>query len=273
MHSVSVDYDDEESLVKALTGQQFFIICLGVRTPPDTHSKLVRGAVKAGVPYIMPNVYGGDIDSQKLREDPLYGANIAKNADEITKLGAGRVVMVCGFWYEWSLVVGEQWFGFDVVKRKAVLCDDGLTKITVSTWDQCGRALAAFLNLPESGARLCVSEFKEKPFYFCSFRICQREMLDSLNRVMGTSDKDWEITYEPAKQRYDDGMAEMKSGNMLGFAKAMYAGAIQPDSGADFEYRGLINEELGLPKEDLDEATKRALEFLRNGTIVNPMTG
>ena len=69
-----VNYDDEASLVSAFQGQQFLVITLSVRAPPDTHSKLVKAAVKAGVPYVMPNTYGLDKENESLAEESLIGA-------------------------------------------------------------------------------------------------------------------------------------------------------------------------------------------------------
>ena len=56
-----VNYDNEESLVNALKGQEVLIITLSVQAPKDTQSKLVSAAAKAGVPYVFHNTYGGDI--------------------------------------------------------------------------------------------------------------------------------------------------------------------------------------------------------------------
>ena len=261
-----VNYDDEASLVSAFQGQQFLVITLSVRAPPDTHSKLVKAAAQAGVPFIMPNVYGSDILNKSLGEENLIGTNYLKYCAEIESLGASYIAMVCGFWYEWSLALGEPWFGFDIKDRKVTFFDDGNTRINVSTWQQCGRALAALLSFPESGASPAISQWKNKPFYIASFRVCQRDMLDSLHRVIGTTDKDWEITHEPTGQRYKNGINEMQKGAMTGFAKAMYSRNFFPNGDGDFESsRGLANDLIGLPKEDLDEATKRAVEMVESG--------
>lgn len=67
-----VDYNDEATLMAALKDQDFLVITLSFLAPPDTHSKLVRAAVMAGVPYIMPNAYGTDIyGNPKLLDDIL----------------------------------------------------------------------------------------------------------------------------------------------------------------------------------------------------------
>ena len=266
--TVQVNYDDEKSLVSALQGQQFLIITLVNTAPPDTHSKIVQAAVKAGVPYIMPNVYGGDIENEALVAEDLYSGNALKKCEEIQSLGSAYIAMACGYWYEWSLARGEKWFGFDIKNRKVTFFDDGKTKINASTWKQCGRALAALLNLPEDGATPALIQWKNKSFFLSSFRISQSDMLDSLHRIIGTTDKDWEITYEPTAHRYKDGVAEMKNGDRTGFAKAMYSRTFYPNGDGDYESsRGTVNDLLGLPREDLDEATKRTVEMIENGSM------
>lgn len=261
-----VNYDEEKSLVSALQGQQFLIITLPARAPPEAHSKIVKAGIKAGVPYMMPNTYGSDIRNTTLGEEDLYGKTALQHCLEIENLGASYVAMVCGFWYQWSLALGESWFGFDIKNRKVTFFDDGNTLVNVSTMKQCGRALAALLTLPESGTSPALSEWKNQPFYFASFRVCQRDMLDSIHRVTGTTDKDWEFTSQPTAQRYKDGLDEMKNGIWTGFAKAMYSRAFYPTGDADYESsRGLSNDLLGLPKEDLDEATKMAVEMVESG--------
>ena len=259
-----VNYDDDgQSLVSALQGQQFLVITLSVRAPPETHSKLVKAAAKAGVPYIMPNVYGSDIQNKSLREEDLYGATSLQRCADIESSGASYIAMVCGFWYEWSLALGEPCFGFDIKNKKVTFFDDGKTPVNATTWRQCGRALAALLSLPESGTSPAMSQWNNKPFYISSFRVSQRDMLDSIHRVTGTTDKDWEITHEPTAQRYKKGIDEMKEGVMTGFAKAMYSRVFFPNGDGDFESsRGLANDLVGLPKEDLDEATRRTVEMV-----------
>ena len=83
---------------------------------------------------------------------------------------------------------------------------------------------------------------------------------------MGTTDKDWEITSEPTAQRYKDGVEEMQKGQMTGSVKVMYTRTFYPNSDGDFESsKGLSNDVLGLPKEDLGETTKRAVDMVESG--------
>ena len=258
---VEVDYDNEESVVAALKDQQFLAITLSVRAPPDTHSKIVKAAIKAGVKYIMPNAYGGDLFNPKLAEEPYAKANIGK-IREITELGGDYIMMVCGFWYEWSLALGEYWYGFDIKNKKVVFYDDGKTKIKTSTWEQCGRAFAALLSLPESGASPSVADFKNKAVGLESFEVSQRDMLDSLHRVLGDTDADWTITYEPTDKRYAEGLARFQKGEMTGFAQALYARGFYNDGTG---LHATVNDVLGLKLEDLDTCTKNAVEMVNSG--------
>lgn len=113
----------------------------------------------------------------------------------------------------------------------------------------------------------CVTDWKNKPLYINSFKISQRDMLDSLNRVLETTDKDWTIDFEPTDVRFKRGLAELQNGNaMVGFPTASYARIFYPEGAGDFESRwGLSNKLLGLPEEHLDEATKRVVEMVENG--------
>ncbi|KAJ5773014.1 isoflavone reductase family protein (CipA) [Penicillium paradoxum] len=58
------------------------------------------------------------------------------------------------------------------------------------------------------------------------------------------TDADWTITHEDTKKRYEDGLAQVKVGNMAGVAKLLAQ-----------------TEQLDLPDESFDESTKAGVEF------------
>jgi hypothetical protein len=158
-------------------------------------------------------------------------------------------------------------FGFDLDNRIATLFDDGETPISVSTWPQIGRAVAALLSLPLDK----LEAYRNKQVYINSFTITQKEMLASLQRVTGTSESDWTITKQSVTERYSQGQVELGKGDRVGFVKMMYSRIFFPDGNGNFEKRrGLANAALGLPKEDLDEATKRATD--RGAAAYRPST-
>jgi hypothetical protein len=212
----------------------------------------------------MPNVYGYPARPDHAATSVFGNLIVDRIADVHNTNVSAPVTLACGFWYEWSLALGEPWFGFTIQDRKVTLFDDGARPITVSTWDQCGRAVAALLGLPESGASPSVADYKDKTLLISSFTVSQRDMLDSLHRVLGTTDEDWEITYEGSVKRVGEGKAAMQKGDQRGFAKALYCEVFDP-SNETSAYVAVDNEVLGLPKEDLDAATKRAVELVESG--------
>lgn len=213
----------------------------------------------------MPNAYGFDFSNQGFMNDIPAATGSLNHCKEVEQMGASYIAMVCSFWYEWSLGLGEPLFGLDIKTKKAVFFDDGKTKINSSTWRQCGRAVAALLSLPEHGD-VSLDTWRNKQFYISSFKVSQREMLDSIHRVTGSSDVDWEISYQKSEERYKQGMQDMQKGDHMGFARAMYSRVFYPNGDGDFEARrGLDNESLGLRKEDMDEATKRTVEMVEAG--------
>ena len=174
---------------------------------------------------------------------------------------------MCSFWYEFSLGGGPERYGFDFKNRTVTFFDDGNTRINTSTWPQCGRAVANLLSLKvlpddENDKSPCLANFRNNSVYISSFNVSQKDMLDSVMRVTGTTEKDWKVDYEDVKERYKNGMEEFKKGNMLGFAKLLYSRVFFPDGSGNYEAtKGLHNDILGLPKEDLDEYTKIAVEM------------
>ena len=142
-----------------------------------------------------------------------------------------------------------------------------MIQLTMANARQVGRAVAALLNLPiepqgGSNEQPCLAKYKNQVVYINSFTVSQRDMLASALRVTGTHESDWMIEKKPAREQYIIGMKDMKEGkkpsaNFL-YARVFIPG---PDGGGDFEStQETLNTTLGLPKEDIDEATKRAIE-------------
>ncbi|KAK1148469.1 hypothetical protein N8T08_009474 [Aspergillus melleus] len=274
VHIARVDYsgDDDSALVEALRGQQVLIITMAVMAPRDTTKKLVRAAAKAGVPYIQPNWFGHDSQNPKLLEESLLSHY--DTCAEIERLGVSSYLLLnCNFWYEFSLGGGPDRYGFDFPNRSLILFDDGNTPLNTSTWPQCGRALASLLSLKElpddeADKSPTLSQFRNGPVYISSFRLSQRDMLESVKRVTGTTDADWKITHESSEQRWKEAHAEVMQGNFAGFAKQLYSRMFFPNGDADLESKyELDNAVLGLPVEDLDEYTAIGVRIGENQEV------
>lgn len=215
----------------------------------------------------MPKGYGADIENTKLGEDMMTGPTAKAARDEIESLGMQWITVCCGFWYDYSLAGGEARLGFDFDERTLTIYDDGETKNSMSTLSQVGRAVAkvlSFKELPqdEKDTSLTVSTWLNKPIYLKSFVINQTDMFESVKRVTCTSDADWTVTHEDSKKRYADGLAMVKTGNMAGFGKLLYARGFFPDGASDFSAKA-HNEVLSLPEESLDEATRDGIDMVK----------
>ncbi|CAG7920080.1 unnamed protein product [Penicillium olsonii] len=260
----TIDYSKPETIVEALKGQDALIITLSGGTPNEVDLALFKAAGEAGVPWILPNEWGPDSANQDLIKDiPIFKPKEV-NRKAIADLGKSSYISVgTGFWYEWSLAIPSA-FGIDFANKTATLFDEGETKISTSTWPQIGRTVAALLSLPIQSEGVCLNDLRNQVVYADSFTISQKDMLESAFRVTGTTEKDWTITKQSARERYESGMKEMQGGDRIGFVKSLYTRIFFDDGAGNFSSKGTLNEALALPKEDIDEATRLAIERSKN---------
>ncbi|KAH8646784.1 hypothetical protein BX600DRAFT_518809 [Xylariales sp. PMI_506] len=260
----TIDYDKPETLVEALRGQDALVITLAGQVPGDTDTKLITAAAEAGVPWILPNEWAPDTANEALVKDIFVFQPKATVRKAIVDLGKSSYIAIStGFWYEWSLAIAPA-FGVDFKSQTVTLFDEGETKISVSTWPQVGRAVAALLSLPiksqGSDEETSLESLKNKVVYVNSFNVSQKDMLESVLRVTGTKIEDWTVAKEPSQQRYAEGIKAIQHGDRIGFAKMLYTRVFYPDGAGDLERKGTLNKVLRLPQEDLDEATRVAWE-------------
>jgi NAD(P)-dependent dehydrogenase (short-subunit alcohol dehydrogenase family) len=255
-----IDYDSPDTIVKALTGQDALVITMSVFAR-EAQEKLIRGAAQAGVPWVLPNEFGMYNTEEAQNETIGPGKTIARKL--IESLGVSSWISVTsGFWYEYSLSGG--YYGIDIPKREVVFFDDGTQRLNTSTWNQTGLAVANLLSLPVSASDSSASnleQYRNRMIFVSSFALSQREMLEAVQKSTGTTEKDWKITSEPAKQRLATAKERVKMGDRKSFAIALYTRYFIDEAGLFEKNRGLNNDELGLPKENLDEATKRAVDL------------
>ncbi|CAI6294230.1 unnamed protein product [Periconia digitata] len=273
VHIATIDYSNPSTLVEALKNQDVLIITLAVAAPPGTATALAEAAAKAGVPWILPNEFGTDTNDPIVGNDTFVNQSKIDDRNAIEKLGVSSWIGICtGFWYEHSLS-GPEWYGIDVLDKKCVFFDDGTQRINTTTWPQVGRAVANLLALPilphdEADTRTTLDSFRNRMAYVSSFAVNQREMLDSVQRVTQTTDAEWTITRENSRERYEKAKQEMFAGDRRAFGRVLYTRYFFSGENAGLVEvtRGLDNERLGLvEKEDLDEATRKAIALAEGG--------
>ncbi|KAJ5626480.1 hypothetical protein N7528_003907 [Penicillium herquei] len=262
-----IDYKNRSALVEALRGQDVLIITLAGNAPPDQEEKLIEAAAEADIAWVIPNEWGPDSDNRQLAKDTMFGEAKQKTRRYIESCGKSSwLCLVCGFWYTFSLTGSPLRFGFDFPNKTMTFYDDGKTKINTTTLEQCGRALAQLLSLkihPESenDKSTTLSQFTNKSVYVSSFLVNQKDLFHSVLRATGTAEEEWSIKCQDVKERYQEGLEEVKGGNLDGMYKLLYARVFYPNGDGNFEEsRGLQNDVLALPKEDLDETTKIAIQ-------------
>lgn len=274
---IYVDYsgDDDAALVEALRGQQVLLITMAVTAPRGTINKLVRAAAKAGVPYVLPNWFGHNNANSSLCDDSMLSANRDSILAEFEALDTtSYIFLVCNFWYEFSLGGGPDRFGFDFKNRSFIQFDETDVIFNITTWPQCGRAIASLLSLKEfpddeQDTLPTLSQFANSSVYISSFRLSQRDMWESVKRVTGTVDDDWTITHESATQRWKESRAAVEKGDFASFPRMLYSRMFFPTADGDYQSRReLHNNLLGLPVEDLDEYTAIAIRMGENDEVV-----
>jgi hypothetical protein len=274
---VRIDYTSEaesdvSALVDALRGQQALVITMNVQAL-SAITNIVRAAAKAGIPYILPNWFGHNAANDKLIKDSMM-SGLFGSVKEIERLGVSSYfLLVCNFWYEFSLGGGPDRYGFDFKKRSLILFNDGNVKINTSTWPQCGRAVAGLLGLKElpedeNDESPTITQFRSGCVYVASFRLSQRDIFESVKRVTGSTDEDWAISHGNTEERYKEGFEAVKSGDHKGWMKMGYSRMFFDNGDGDYETsRGLDNAVLGLPEDDLDAATKVGIKMGENGEV------
>ncbi|CAK7204610.1 hypothetical protein SEUCBS139899_007368 [Sporothrix eucalyptigena] len=279
-----IDYEDPSTIVKALTGQDFFIITLSVRAPRDLGAKLAAAAAEAGVKWVMPNAYGPNPRNTAMYDEMGFGQAFRAHMAKLHELKLNPVLLTCGFWYEFSLAGGLIRYGFDIANRKFTRFDEGDAKIYTSTLPQCGRGVAALLSLPvlpedASDSSTTLSNFVEpNSAYIKSFHVSQNDMFASLKRVTGTTDADWTIKTESSQARWANATKALQSGGGIeldgvtplgpfqAFGMVMYSRIFFPGTDGLTE-KDIVNDKLGLPQEDLDEWTKEAVRLVESGEL------
>lgn len=272
--AIPVDYDDHAALVSALTNQDALIITMNAQAR-DVQPKIIAAAGEAKVSFILPNEWGTDTRSNPekvealLNDLPAFRSLPAARAQIDALPHTSYISVGTGFWFEWSMSFPAG-FGFALNDRKVTFYDQGEQNISVSTWPQIGRAVAGLLSLPiepENGdEKHSLEHFRNNIALINSFTVSQKSIFASVLKATGTTEKDWDITYQPVQERFAEGVKLLEGGDFQGFAQLLYARNFYPESPMDFEHtRGTDNAILGIKTEDLDDWTQKVADKVKGG--------
>jgi hypothetical protein len=157
-------------------------------------------------------------------------------------------------------------FKINVKERTALLLSGGTAKFNTTNLNTVALAVARLFTLPISSpnnSSPSLSTYANKHIYISSFLTSQREILNSVQKATGTTDKDWKIENMDVEEFIEEGRRMIASGEWMGVANLVYGATMKEGPGGDYEsVRGVANEILGLEKEDLDECVRGLLPAL-----------
>lgn len=187
-----------------------------------------------------------------------YVASLATRAE---KEGGvfGWTSMVCGHFFDYGL--GTKLLGFDVEERKVKMFDGGTAKWSTCTRERIGEAVARAVMVDggeDEGRR---GKVRNRLLYVQSFAVSQREVLSTLERVLGEGGKgeEWKIEevdsgklisrLKEEVERTGDSEKTEELVGVLGMTDADWR-----------QRKGFANGVLGLEDEDLEVVVKRVMK-------------
>lgn len=101
------------------------------------------------------------------------------------------------------------------------------------TLKRVGDAVAELLSLPEDE----LSADKNKPFYISSFLITQRDRLESVQCVAGTTDADWEVPQRDIDELVRECNDRLKKGDRMAAIPKLYSSQFRQGHGGNYNHK------------------------------------
>ncbi|KAI9295398.1 NAD(P)-binding protein, partial [Neoconidiobolus thromboides FSU 785] len=139
---VEIDYNSQESLVKALGGIDVVISALSTPDFVVVNSNLIDASVKSKVKLFIPSEFGAEVEGV---ENPFTSPKWAVRK-HLESSGLDYIYYNNGFFIEHLLA---DLFGINVHSHEAKVIGSGDTKLTVTSINDVGRFVAQTYFLPE----------------------------------------------------------------------------------------------------------------------------
>jgi hypothetical protein len=242
---IRADYNDPHSLKVAMQGQDVVISMVGGNAAGD-QNKFIDAALAAGVKRFFPSEFGPYSRDSKFSE--LMPAVLPAKAGTVDYLRSKEAEMswsslVTGAWFDWAMKAGL--LGFDLASKTVTFIDGGTSVFTTTTLSTVGKALVAMLEHPD--------ETKNTYVFVSSFNISQRDILEVVEKVDGQK---WTIKHITSEEVIASGKRKLAAGDFAGIMDLVRGGACGKQGLGDSRPYGLWNNQLGLPKEDIEKAIR-----------------
>lgn len=248
---INTDYSSS-SLAEAFKGQDAVVSALAF-AGLGTQIALVDAAIAAGVKVFLPSEFGLDTASPNAVQT-IPGIKVKVDTMEYLKSVQDKIswtVVVTGALFDWGFDFPGAG-GWNVPARTAVIWDGGDIPFEATNLTQTGNAVVATLKKPELS--------KNQSIYVNSFTTTQNEVLRALEKAVGEK---FQVTNASVEETWKAGMEKAAGGGegqRDGVIATIHAGYYGKGNINHYSAtRGLWNERLGLPKEDLDESIREIL--------------
>ncbi|KAF2795565.1 NAD(P)-binding protein [Melanomma pulvis-pyrius CBS 109.77] len=249
---VEVDLSDA-SLLEAFKNQDAVVSTISSITPGGALSlqkSFIDAAIAANVQIFIPSEFGIDTaDPSASRyvpfiEDKIEIADyLRRNQSKIS-----WAAFITGSVFDWGLNI-PGFGGWNIADRSVTVFDGGDIPYEATTLRQVGKAIAKGLKAPEL--------IKNKYVYVNSFTVNQNQVLKAIESAVGEK---FTVSKGAVEDLWQSGATQVKEGDPFGVL-GMIAGAIYGKGNlANYSAtKGLWNEKLGLPHEDLAEVLHKYL--------------
>lgn len=250
---VKSDYSSD-SLKSAFAGQDAIVSIVG--TPGfAAQQTIIDAAIASGVKRFIPSEYGCDTSSPDVvKLVPFLGGK--RQVVEYLQTKESSIswtALITGPFFDWGLKTG--FLGFNLGEKKATLWDGGETTFAVSNLNTIGKALVALLSKGSA-----YDKSKNSYVHIASHVVTQKQVVASLEKATGSK---WAIAGEvDVDTRVKEVGEKLAKGDFSSATDLLLAATYgkKQKLGAFPKY---WNDELDLPKEDLDQITKETVEGKR----------
>ncbi|KKZ68496.1 hypothetical protein EMCG_05855 [[Emmonsia] crescens] len=238
-HSLTEIFKDQDAVI-SIVGPSAFA----------EQKKIVDAAIAAGVKIFIPSEYGNDTKNPKVLEiAPLLAGKRAlveyleSQQDKIT-----WTALITGPFADWGIT--HHFLQYDILRKSAIVWDDGNVPVSQSTQQQVGRALVAILEHPSETANHYV--------YVSSYTVTANEILTALEKATGSK---WKVENINLEQTLSEAKEKVSKGEIdLGVTRDLIrAACYTKEAYCDFR-KFLWNDRLGLKEEGLEVVIKRLIE-------------
>jgi hypothetical protein len=264
-----------ESLLKAFEGQNAVVSAVTTFSTHQQH-QIIDAAEAAGVSRFIPSDFGFDTADDNVvelippamgKKDTVKYLKSKENNAKGTMTSMTWTTISCGGFFDWAFQTPGL-MGWNLPARKAIIFDGGETRLEFTNLAQVGRAVTAVLK-PEN-----YEATKNTYVYVNSFTVTQNCVLSCLEKI---TEAKFEITPADSQELARSGLAKwnaepdseqvLEEGRYPAGAMDLITAGLNGYGGFNCfsQRKGLWNERLGLPKEDLEETLRRVVE----GVLLN----